>query len=275
MNPAGLVVLPRYGGEIHYELDLVREEHQVDVSVVDSKTSMIAAGIGYTFDGQQFTKRASLQHTATLALAYPFFNKMLNVGVGLKYVNVSDAFLGNYLNALAADLGVLSRLPFGVSFGAVGYNLLQFQNSSQYQSGRVPLSAGFGASMDFGPLSALVFGGTPAQGMVTNVAGVATPSTGEPLGPLSGLSIEGDWHMRFLTLYGIQSRLSVGMEYLLFNLVPLRAGYMFQQEDEDHRVSVGAGFVVPSFGLDVAYQQSVVIPDERVFGCSLKIFLNM
>jgi hypothetical protein len=269
LNPAGLVLLERFATELHYKLDLEDEQHQLDLSVVDSKRSELAAGIGYTFDGQQFTKRASVQHTATLALAYPFFGKVLNVGAGLKYVNVSDAILGNYLNALSADVGVLAALPFGVSLGAVGYNLIPIQ------SARVPLAAGFAANLDLGPLSALVFGGQPAMRGVMSAGGLPTSKGFTPQGPLAGLTLEVDWYMNFLTLYGIQSRVSTGLEYLAFEVVPLRAGYLYDEQSQDHIVSVGAGFIVPYFGLDVAYQQSVVSPDRRVFATSLKLFLPL
>lgn len=275
-NPAGLVVIPRYSPELHYQLDLVDDQHQIDASVVDSKTSKVAAGLGYTFDGRLQTKRFSQQHTATLALAFPVFDRLLSVGAGLKYVNVSDAILGNYLNALSADVGTLSRLPFGLSLAAVGYNLIPIQ------SARVPLSAAFAANLDLGPLSALIFGGTPSYGATANAAGLpSTSSMGELMGPLSGLTIEVDWYMNFLSLYGNQSRVSTGIEYLILETVPVRVGYLWQERDpvfegkNDQLVSVGAGFIVPFFGLDVAYQQSVENLDERVFSCSLKFFLSL
>ncbi len=278
LNPAGIVLLPRFSTELHYKIDLEAEQHQLDLSVVDSKTSEVAAGIAYTFDGQQFTKRASVQHTATLALAYPFFGKILNVCTGLKYVNVSDAVIGNYLNALSADVGVLAALPFGVTLGGVGYNLIPIK------SARVPLAAGFGANLDLGPLSALIFGGTAPGNDTMSAAGLPISRGFAPQGPLTGLTLEVDWYMNFLTLYGIQSRVSTGLEYLLFDVVPLRAGYLFEQRggderggdgQDDHVVSVGAGFIVPYFGLDVAYQQSVVQPDHRVFATSIKVFLPL
>lgn len=279
LNPAGIVMLPRFATELHYKIDLDAEQHQLDLSVVDSQTSELAAGIGYTFDGQQFTKRASVQHTATLALAYPFFGRVLNVGAGLKYVNVSDAVLGNYLNALSADVGVLAALPFGVSLAGVGYNLIPIK------SARVPLAAGFGASLDLGPLSALVFGGQAPANSVMSAGGLPVSRGFAPQGPLAGLTLEVDWYMNFLTLYGIQSRVSTGLEYLLFDVVPVRAGYLFEErgdgvgggdeQSDDHVVSVGAGFIVPYFGLDVAYQQSVVQPDHRVFAASIKVFLPL
>lgn len=266
-NPAGLVQLPRYSAELHYHLNLQQEEHQADVSVVDSQTAQVAAGVSYTFDGRQFSKRASLQHTATLAVAYPFLEQMLCVGAGFKYVNVWDAIAGNYLNALSADLGVLSKLPMGVSLAAVGYNLVPIR------SARVPLSAGFAANLEFGPLSALVFGGEPTFGPLQNAGGVPSLLAGGTRGPLTGLTLEVDWYLRFFSLQGPQHRLSVGVEYLVLETVPLRAGYQWVQETGDHFVSVGGGFIVPYFGLDVGFQQSVNHFDARSFSISLKFFL--
>jgi hypothetical protein len=268
-NPAGLSQLPRYSPEVHYKLNLNEEEHQADISVVDSKTSQMAAGLAYTFDGRQFSKRASLQHTATLALAYPFFEQMLCVGAGLKYVNVWDAVVGNYLNALSADVGFLSKLPGGVALAAVGYNLIPIR------SARVPMSAGFSASLDLGPLSALIFGGGPSFGPMQTSGGVPSMVPGGMVGPLSGLTVAFDWHLRFFSLEGPQHRLSGGIEYLLLEMVPLRAGYQWQQETDNHLVSVGTGFIVPYFGLDVAYQQSVNHFDTRTFAISLKFFLPL
>jgi len=38
---------------------------------------------------------------------------------------------------------------------------------------------------------------------------------------------------------------------------------------------VGAGIILPYFGLDVAYQQSARNFDERTFAMSLKFFFDM
>jgi hypothetical protein len=268
-NPAGLVVIPRYSVDVNYQLDVDKNEHSADVSVVDSKTSALAAGLSYTFDGQ-FTQRTSLQHKATLALAYAPLDRLLSVGAGLKYVNVSDAFLGNYLNALSGDLGFLSRLPFGVSVAGVGYNLVPIQSQ------RAPISAGFGLNLDMGPLSALIFGGTPTLGAKPNAAGLPSTATlGDLQGPLSGLTIEGDWNIDFATLYGVKHRLSAGAEYLAFDMIPLRGGYLWDQATNDQQVSVGAGFIVPYFGLDVGFRQSVLHAGTHVFAIGLKFFLPM
>lgn len=270
-NPAGLAVIPRYSPELHYSFNLDAEDHQFDLSVVDSKTSVVAGGIGYTFQGRELTRRTTLQHTATVGVAYPFLPSLLYAGAGIKYVNISDAVVGNYLNALSADLGVLATLPGGVSLAAVGYNLIPINAQD------VPLSAGFGIAWDLGPLSSLIFGGGPSFGPVPNAAGMPAPAPpGNPRGPLSNFVLTADWYINFFTFYGPQSRLSVGWEYLLFDVVPLRLGYQFNQErGDDHLLSAGAGFIVPFFGLDVAYQQSVIYPDHRTFAIALKFFFDL
>ena len=269
-NPAGLSQTSRYSPELHYNFNLLREQHSFDASMVDSKTSAVAAGLGYTFQGSEFTNRAKLQHKATLAMAYPLFPRFFHVGVGLKYVNVSDAVLGNYLNALSADVGALATLPFGIKLAAVGYNLVPIRSSD------VPLSAGFAASLDLGPLSALIFGGNPVGFLPQMTAG--GPQT--PLDPtakvglLSGLTLSVDWHVRFFSLYGARQRLSTGIEYLLLDMFVLRAGYMWRSGTENQIASVGVGFMTPVFGFDVALQQNLVNLDDRRFALSIKFFFD-
>lgn len=271
MNPAGIVMVPRYSPELHYSFNLDAEDHQFDVSVVDSKTTLIAAGLAYTFQGRELTRRLTLQHTATLAIAYPIFPRLFSVGVGLKYVNISDAVIGNYLNALSGDLGGLATLPGGLSLAAVGYNLIPIRSTD------VPLSAGFGLAWDLGPLSGLFFGATPMLGKIMDASGVPVDVVpGAPRGPLFGLVLTSDWHIDFFSVDGKpKSRISAGAEYLLFDMVPLRFGYQWNEKDDDHLMSVGAGFIVPYFGLDVAYQQSVIDPDHRTFAMSLKFFFDL
>jgi len=271
MNPAGLTLIPRYSPEMHYKFNLAAEDHQFDLSVVDSKTSVVAAGIGYTLQGKEFTRRTTLQHTATVGAAYAFIPQMFSGGLGVKYVNISDAVVGNYLNALSADVGLLANLPGGVSLAAVGYNLIPINSSD------VPLSAAFAAAWDLGPLSGLIFGGSPAVGQyVPNAAGMpARVTPGNPMGPLSSFTLTADWYIDLFTFYGPQSRVSFGWEYLVLGMVPLRAGYLWDQASNDQLLSAGVGFIVPYFGLDIAYQQSLTHTEERTFALSLKFFFDM
>ena len=272
-NPAGLPTLKRYAVEGHSQMNLADENHQGDVSLVDSKTNPLAVGLAYTFQGKELTRRFTLEHTATLAVAYPIFDRLFSAGAGFKYKNVSDAIAGNYLNALTADVGLLSQIPGGISFAAVGYNIIPIRS---VDSAHVPVSAAFAGAWDLGPLSALIFGGNPSFGVVQTAAGVPrTPSFGDLRGPLDGLTLSVDWLINFETLYGAKSRLSGGIEYLVADLVPLRGGYVYDELDDQHRVSVGAGFIVPYFGLDVSYQLGVPNLEQGIFALALKGFLPM
>lgn len=272
-NPAGLPQLKRYALEGHYLMNLADESHQGDVSVVDSKTNPLAVGLAYTFEGKELTRRLTLEHTATLAVAYPIFDRVFAAGVGLKYKNVTDAIAGNYLNALTADVGILSQIPGGISFGAVGYNLIPIRS---VKSAHVPVSAGFALAWDLGALSALLFGGSPAFGVVQTAGGIPrTPGFGDMLGPLAGLTLSGDWLINFETLFGSKSRFSGGIEYLIADLVPLRGGYLYDELSAGQRLSVGSGFILPYFGLDLSYQLGVPSFDKGIFALALKGFLPM
>ena len=273
-NPAGLPTLKRYALEGQYLLSLSDENHQGDISVVDSKTSALAVGMAYTFQGSELTRRRTIGHTATFGVAYALFDRYLSVGAGLKYKNVSDVIAGNFLNALTADVGILSRIPGGISLAAVGYNLIPIKTA---QSSYVPVSAGFAAAVDLGPLSALVFGGAPRFGTVQNAAGIPSQQMGELSGPLDNMTLSFDWLLNFQTLQGTKSRLSGGFEWLVAELVPIRAGYLYDELSKDQRVSVGLGLVIPSFGLDVAYQQSIKGEslDRRSISFALKGFLPL
>jgi hypothetical protein len=196
-----------------------------------------------------------------------------------QYKNVSDAIAGNYLNALTADVGTLSQIPGGLSFAAVGYNLIPIRS---VESQHVPISAGFAAAWDLGPASALLFGGSPALGAVQTAAGVPNnPGLGTMMGPLSGLTLSFDWLINFETIYGAKSKYSGGVEYLVADLVPLRLGYLYDDieplngTEGQHKVSAGFGLIVPYFGFDVTYQQSITELDSRVLSIALKGFLPM
>jgi hypothetical protein len=280
-NPAGLPLLRRYALEGHYVMDLADERHQGDISVVDSKTNALAVGLAYTFQGSELTRRQTLAHTATLAVAYPIFPQLFSIGAGFKYKNVSDAIAGNYLNALSADVGLLTKIPGGFSFAAVGYNLIPLRT---VDSAHMPVSAGFAGAIDLGPLSALIFGGRPAVGGLMDASGVPNPSPmGILRGPLDGLTLSCDWLVNFETLYGSKSQVSGGLEWLLAESVPVRAGWWWDELTNEQRVSVGLGVVVPLFAVDVSLQQSVdvslpksiTVAERRILSFALKGFLPM
>jgi len=123
-NPAGITAVPRYSPELHYQFNLDRALHEVDLSVVDSVTNSLGVGIGYTFVNREPGDQAVQGHRATLALAYPIVPGLFNAGAGFKYLNISQAVAGNFVSALTADVGLILTPGFGLAFALVGYNLV-------------------------------------------------------------------------------------------------------------------------------------------------------
>jgi|GEM_PF-874239 len=270
MNPGGLTQIPRYATELHYHFDLYDDLHEGNVTIVDSKTSVVAIGLGYDVKLSDLQlERFTLKNQATGAVGYTIIPKIFSVGAGFKYVNLTDAIAGNYLNAISADIGTLATLPGGVNLAAVGYNLVPIQ------SDEVPISAGFAASWNLGPISALIFGESFGWGPTVDASGAIMPANPmNPRGPLDGLVLSADYFVEFFTLYGPRNEVALGAEYLILQMVPVRAGYNWNQFGNNHTLSVGAGFIIPSFGLDVSFEQSVTHLEQRSLSVSIKFFLD-
>mgnify|MGYP001411582935 CR=1 FL=1 len=265
-NPAGLPQLPRYSPEAHYLTDFSLGQQDINISVVDSKSPFVSAGIGYAFSGWDLNnEQISRSHTATLALAVPLVPSIVNVGTGLKYVNLLDALVGNPNNILSADLGMLVMIPGGLNLAAVGYNLVPVV------SDRMPVSVGLGLAWNLGPFSAL-FGSTgTVAGAMPNPAGVMQPLAPNS-GPLRDLGLSVDYH--YPAQQSDRGVLSVGAEYLLMSFVPLRMGYEKDWDMDKQHLSAGAGCIFPSFAFDVAFRQNLDWVSERQLSFALKFFFD-
>jgi hypothetical protein len=266
-NPAGLPQLPRYSPEVHYLSDFSLGQQEVNISVVDSKSPLIAAGVGYAFAGWDLQNEAiSRSHTATLGLGLPVVPGIVNVGAGLKYVNLLDALgAGDVLNILSADLGVLAMIPGGVQLAAVGYNLVPVKTDS------MPLSVGLGFAWNLGPFSSLFTGQGTTVGSYLKPGGIVQPLS--PMsGPLRDLTLSTDYHYRLDNTE--QGLLSVGAEYLLMAFAPLRVGYENDWQTRKQHLSAGVGFIFPTFAMDIAFRQNLDWKSERQLSFAFKFFLN-
>lgn len=265
-NPAGLPQLPRYSPEVHYLTDFSEGQQEINVSVVDSKSPWLSAGIGYAFAGWDLqNEQISRRHTATLALATPLVPGVFSLGTGLKYVNLLDALGQNPLNILSADLGFLLTVPGGLQLAAVGYNLVPVLSDS------MPLSVGLGFSWNLGPVSALFGSGGTTAGAALNPAGIVQPLSPNA-GPLKDLGVSLDYH--YPTDQTDKGTLSAGVEYLLLSVIPLRAGYEKDWLRESQHVSVGAGGIFATFAFDLAFRQNLDWESERQLSFALKFFFD-
>jgi hypothetical protein len=137
-------------------------------------------------------------------------------------------------SAATVDAGVLWQVSELVSVGGAGYNLVPIANDAI-----APMGAG---------------------------AGIAVGSD-------RSFQVTGDWRADFDRTGETTNRYAAGAEVLLARLVPLRAGYMWDETLDTSWWSVGAGLVTSSVGLDVGYRQSVDATSARTIAATLKLFL--
>lgn len=137
--------------------------------------------------------------------------------------------------AVTVDAGIFWQVAELVSLGAAGYNL-------------VPISNEFAAPMGFG-------------------GGVA-------LGTDRAFQVTADWRADLDRAGETRNRFAAGVELLLGERVPVRAGWMKDELLDTQWWSIGAGLVAPNgVALDVGYRQSLDDANARTIAATLKLFL--
>ncbi|MEM7402969.1 MAG: hypothetical protein AAF310_02995 [Myxococcota bacterium] len=245
-NPAGLVCMPRFAMQGNYAFSFDGPIHDAGIMLVDSKTIPLAVGLSYFFDAEprQFFDEHTFAHLAILSLAYPIVSRNLGLGVNLSYRNLPKPDGSGAWNKVSLDVGLTMRFSRLFSLAAVGYNLIPTRLE------RVPMGVGLG-------LSSVV---------------LAHREERTPLGVYNGLTLAIDWALHGL-LYADspENNLSVGAEYLLLMLVPLRAGYEVTFAlKKTHRMNFGTGIAMGNLGLDLLYGFVIGDIGDSIIGFSLQ-----
>lgn len=148
LNPAGMPTAEQYVAEAAYQSRPTDSTHIATVSVVDSITSPLAAGLYYTFAtsepeiaGQSVKTKT---HEVGLGLALPI-GKVLSLGVTPFKFNRQ-----NGADSFSLDAGVVLRPIPGLSLGASGINLINDPPLLRKQ-------LGLGAGYAFGEIFLLEF----------------------------------------------------------------------------------------------------------------------
>ncbi len=240
-NPAGLTFFRRFNLDADYIYHERNQLHWTGLSLSDSLTSALAAGLDFHV-GVNSQNPAELSYLTGLSLAYPIFD-ILSLGATIKYAYLPKMLSEEAVNQVTGDVGLMLKFPFGLSLAAVGYNLIPTLSK------RLPLSVGLGAAFNIG--------GTPGTAV-------------NPASAYSGFTIAVDWLMRNLTSGDqIKHQLSVGGEYYLFDMIPVRLGYTW---DQAHRISAGLGLFFQSIEIDAFFQQDLTHSKYRSFGAALRLF---
>jgi hypothetical protein len=95
---------------------------------------------------------------------------------------------------------------------------------------------------------------------------------GFAVGSDASLTVAAEWSAEFPEEGETTNRYAGGIEYLLMDLVPLRAGYAFDEKLDTQWWSVGAGVVTRTVALDAAYRQSIDATSARTIVVALRFF---
>jgi hypothetical protein len=273
LNPAGMSLVRQYVIEAMYGFRVESLGHNLHVSVVDSITARLAAGLFYSFiyespklgfrwaGGQvNSTSLTRTGHVAGLSLSYPLGDRFI-LGATVKYLHldttaplpmgtVPPQITFDTVNGVTFDVGLLVRITDHFNLGVVGYNLWD------HGSRESPLSLGLGLSY------------APVRGLSINFDAdinftgyqsyrIVDASTGK-------VSLDSR----------VTARLGPGLEYLIVGKVPIRGGVVYDSGLPATFITLGVGYLSPAFGIDLGYRLKVQGGLENFLMLGLRVFVD-
>lgn len=250
LNPANMATSRVYHLGAVGQIWTQAQKQSYGGAAVDSilNPERIAGGIAVTTTDQDpdGMKRNSLD--MRFALAFPFSDKVF-FGASVKYLTLSQ------------DSGPSSALtPTQATAGLRKESILR----------EISVDAGLTVK--------------PIPELSIAVVGVNLTNPDTALMPLlvgggigfgtADFSIEVDVNADFTTYDKTSLSFHGGGEYLIAGMVPLRAGYAYDQAFERQAVSFGAGFLSPEFAIDAAMRISVEGPVATALMLGLKYHLD-
>lgn len=248
-NPAGLSRAYLYFAEAFYLRDSAGH-NVVGANIVDSKTQrQLAVGVAY---GYQFTDgEADIitdGHDVRLSMSHPFTDRV-HIGVGLHYLHLDrsvpteegeePAFEVEDLKGFTLDAGLLIDVGEGLTLGLVGENLIDLEDPA------LPRRVGGGAAFTADRFSLDV--------------DVLADFDSDPQGDTAVL-FEG------------------GLELLVADAVPLRAGYTWNGALEQSWIGGGIGFLTKGEGtkggqISISYRHNLDVEGQYLLAGGLTLFL--
>lgn len=272
LNSAGMSLVRQYVVEGMYGVKIESVGHNANVSIVDSITSRVAAGLFYSFvhespklgfnwaggrvDSATLTRTG---HAAGLALSIPIGDRFI-IGATAKYLHldtkaplpmgtVPSHLTFDSVNSVTFDVGMILRLGTSFNIGIVGYNLWD------HGSRESPLSLGIGLSYIPLPTLSINFD------TVVDFTGFQTYHFDEMTGKVS-------------LDQRTTARLGPGIEWVAGNRVPIRAGVTYDSGLPATYLTVGVGYLSTSFGVDLSYRGKVQGGLENFLMLGLRLFVH-
>ncbi len=253
INPAGMSLFRSYQLSGTYQYRASDSGSLVNVSVVDSITSKLAAGLFYSFihSTPSYTlalgpeESFALQETWTthetgLALSYPIINSF-HLGFTVKYVNHSvdqpegtpPAAQAEDITGFTLDLGGILQVTSSLNLALTGQNLIA-KNPYLY-----PRLMGMGISYAF-----------------ENI-----------------LLVEFDTVLNFSSAESVKPRYHTGLELFLAKTYALRGGAQYDALLQGTYITAGLGLISTKAGLDLSFRQMVSGGAETIFAFGLRFLL--
>jgi hypothetical protein len=241
-NPAALAMAKRYELSGLFALASGAPATYWNASVVDAVTVPTALGISYehlasSVTGTSPSNQRISGSTTRMAIAYPL-SDILFIGAGLGWYTYSytanpDRPPAKLTNSATPDVGLVLKPAEIITFAAVGYHLIDV-GSPVLLPRQLAGALAIGSDQTF---------------HLSFDAVVNLTATHRPI----------DYHL--------------GGEYLLSQLLALRAGWMFEGIPKANFLSGGIGLIISSVGLDFAISQNLGNAHDHVFVLVLKGFL--
>lgn len=245
-NPANLTYSQVYHVGALAQIWPEARRQSYGAAAMDSVTSRLAAGVGFVWNDQDPDGLERRWSDLRLALAYPFSDR------------VAFGMAGRYLKLEQQGLG-----PLGQSYASGGLTNDAIVNGFSFDAG---LRLG---------LSDNVIIGAVGQNLSNPGNGFQPTSFGGGIGIIAGdLALEFDGLSDFTTYETATARVMAGGEFLAGDHFPIRLGYRFDQGAETHAVSLGLGYIDPSFSVDVAARRFVAGEEATTIVFSLQYFVE-
>lgn len=230
-NPAGIARPPIYVLDAGFSY--TPQGSLLSAGISDSKTNpQIAGGATYNYFNGQDEHSTLSGHDVRLAGAIPVVPERLSIGVGGRYLRITDTSLPEVeddpdaqllLHGFTLDVGMIVRAANWVQLGLVGQNLIDHCRDNNLCRGTTPtrITGGIGI-------------GDETRFLGTAQASLDLTSADSPL-----------------------MELSAGIEVMLAQAVPLRVGFERRAYLDRNLLGFGGGWRSERAGLDVSYQHDL------------------
>jgi opacity protein-like surface antigen len=252
INAAGMSMNRRYVVDGNYAWSQAANAHKAGTGVIDSATTVVGAGLAYNFE-RRFNSGELDVHRMNFGLSYSF-KGIFGIGATFKYLNATRnkydqlfdpntqaprltifPYPAQRVLAFTGDLSAILRPIQYFSIAVIGYNLVPNPTWREL----TPIALGTGIALH-----------------------------------IAGLEADVDAVIDFTTLKRAEVRMHFGAEYAIANVVPLRAGFIWDRIANDMYWSGGIGFRHPSFGIDFGYRQSVQRAVNRTISLGIQYYMN-